>query len=83
MTHFYSGAFKLAVQTNTPVIPVCLTGTQDLLPKARFYLTPARIKMKILDPVFPDQFQGEMRHQNLKKRVKQQMGEHLTQMEGL
>jgi len=80
-THFYSGAFKLAVETNTPVIPVCLTGTQDLLPKGRFYITPARIKMKVLDPVFPDQFQGEMKHQTLKKQVKQQMNEHLTQMD--
>ena len=83
MTNFYSGAFKLAVQTNTPVIPVCLTGTQDLLPKGRFYLTPAKIKMKVLNPVFPDQFQGEMKHQTLKKVIKQQMDEHLTQMDGL
>jgi 1-acyl-sn-glycerol-3-phosphate acyltransferase len=81
LTHFYSGAFKLAVETNSPVIPVCLTGTQNLLPRGRHYLTPARIKMKVLDPVFPDQFQGEMKHQKLKKLVKQQMDEQLTKMD--
>lgn len=80
-THFYSGAFKLAVETNRPVIPVCLTGTQDLLPRGRFYLTPARIKTKVLAPVFPDQFQGAMKHQTLKKQIKQQMNEQLTQMD--
>ncbi|MCP3944571.1 MAG: 1-acyl-sn-glycerol-3-phosphate acyltransferase [Desulfobacteraceae bacterium] len=81
MTHFYSGAFKLAIQTNTPIIPVCLTGTQDMLPKGRLYLTPARIKMKVLAPVFPGEFQGEIKHHKLKKKVREQMDEHLTQMD--
>ena len=81
LAHFYSGAFKLAAETNNPVIPICLTGTQDLLPKGRYYMTPARIKMEVLDPIFPDQFQGKMKHQKLKKFVKQQMEEHLTKMD--
>lgn len=81
MTHFYSGAFKLAVQLNVPVIPVCLTGTQTLLPPGRYYLKPANIKMEILDPVFPDQFSGDLKHLTLKKHVKQIMENSIKKMD--
>ncbi len=56
LTRYYSGAFKLAVETNAPVIPVCITGTEMLLPPKRHYMKPARIRMKALDPVFPKAF---------------------------
>ncbi|MCG8634583.1 MAG: 1-acyl-sn-glycerol-3-phosphate acyltransferase [Desulfobacterales bacterium] len=81
MTRFYSGAFKLSVETGTPVIPVCLTGTQDLLPPNRGYMAPARIKMKVLDPVFPDEFSGEMKHRQMKKKVKALMEDYLALMD--
>lgn len=81
MTHFYSGAFKLAIENNVPVIPVCLIGTEALLPPNRFYLKPARIKMEILAPVLPDQFDGEMNHLAFKKHVKMLMENHIKQME--
>ena len=81
MTRFYSGAFKLAVEHHVPVIPVCITGTQDLLPPTRYYLKPARIKMHVLDPVRPDQFNGETGHLELQKAVKEKMARHLPRME--
>ena len=81
LTHFYSGAFKLAIEHNVPVIPICLTGTQVLLPPNRYYLAPAKIKMKILDPVFPDQFEGDMKHVAFKKHVKDLMAHSIKQMD--
>lgn len=81
MTRFYSGAFKMAVDNNVPVIPVCITGTQDLLPPGRRYLKPAKIRMEILDPVWPDRFDGDMRHLSLQKHVKEQMNQRILQMD--
>jgi 1-acyl-sn-glycerol-3-phosphate acyltransferase len=81
MTRFYSGAFKMAVEINAPIIPVCLTGTEDLLPPDRRYMAPARIKMKVLNPVFPDGFTGEIGHQALKKKVKGLMEDELLSMD--
>ena len=81
MNHFYSGAFKLAIENNVPVIPICLSGTQVLLPPNRYYLTPTKIKMKILDPVFPDQFAGNMKHVAFKKHVKNLMANSIKQMD--
>jgi 1-acyl-sn-glycerol-3-phosphate acyltransferase len=81
MMHFYSGAFKMAIENNVPVIPICLTGTELLLPPNRYYLTPAKIKMKVLNPIFPDQFTGNMRHVTFKKYVKDQMKYTIKQMD--
>lgn len=81
MIRFYSGAFKMAIENHVPVIPICLTGTQNLLPPGRYFLKPAKIKMEILEPVFPEGFQGETGHLLLKKHVKAKMAECLTKME--
>ena len=78
---FYSGAFKMAVEHKVPVIPICLTGTEDLLPPGRHYLKPARIKMEILEPVHPDGFSGEMAHIALQKCVKGKMSRCLARMD--
>lgn len=78
---FHVGAFKLAVQLNTPICPVCITGTQTLLKPGQFWLRPATIKMRLLSPVFPDRFCGERPHAQMRKHVRDQMIETLGQME--
>ncbi|MBF0201188.1 MAG: 1-acyl-sn-glycerol-3-phosphate acyltransferase [Desulfamplus sp.] len=80
MLRFYSGAFKMAIENHVPVIPICLTGTESLLPPGRWFLKPAKIRMQILEPVFPDDFQGETAHIMLKKDVKAKMAQCLVQM---
>ncbi|MCK5837809.1 MAG: hypothetical protein KAH09_11130, partial [Desulfobacula sp.] len=59
----------------------CLTGTQTLLPPHRYYLMPTKIKMEVLDPVFPDQFSGDMKHFVFKNHVKNIMENTLKQMD--
>lgn len=81
MTRFYSGAFKMAVENNVPVIPICLTGTEDLLPPRRSYIKPAKIKMEILNPVSPDRFTGDMKHIELQKHVKNIMAKCIAKMD--
>jgi 1-acyl-sn-glycerol-3-phosphate acyltransferase len=81
LTNFYSGAFKLAIENNVPIIPICLTGTGDLLPPNRPFLAPAKIKIQVLDQVWPDEFEGDMRHIKMKKYVKQLMDKKIKQMD--
>jgi 1-acyl-sn-glycerol-3-phosphate acyltransferase len=51
---FYDGAFKLAVETQKPIVPVVLLNTKNLLPaKPSMYFTPGKIIMQILPPVSP------------------------------
>jgi 1-acyl-sn-glycerol-3-phosphate acyltransferase len=50
---FKKGAFKLAVQTGLPVVPVCIAGSGKVLPPGHRLLRPGRIVLYLLDPVYP------------------------------
>lgn len=49
---FYDGAFRLAVDTGTPVIPAIIRNTGKVLPPGKpFYLWPHTLSMQFLEPV--------------------------------
>lgn len=49
---FYDGAFKLAVETNTAIIPAVIFNTRKVLPTEKiFYFWPQRIEMHFLEPI--------------------------------
>ena len=77
LQRFYSGAFRLAKETGTKVIPLCLTGTDTLLPPGRLWLCPARVRLQALEPVDPAEFPGENGHVEMRKAVKERMRRHL------
>jgi 1-acyl-sn-glycerol-3-phosphate acyltransferase len=79
MGRFYSGAFKLACHNRIPVVPICIRGSDRLLPPGRRWLAPARIRVTCLDPVDPDDFTGDLRHIALRKHVKTLMEDCLAQ----
>ena len=50
---FKTGAFKLALQTGVPIVPVALDGTYKLLEQQGWLLRPATIQVRIAPPVLP------------------------------
>lgn len=58
---FKDGAFQLAIETDSPVFPIVLAGTRDALPKHGL-IAPLRshVRVKVLDPVHPDEFHGNL-----------------------
>lgn len=80
MGRFYSGAFKISISTNYPVVPLCITGTGELLPPGRWYLKPAKVKIKALAPVYPDAFTGENGHIEMRKHVKALIADEVERM---
>jgi 1-acyl-sn-glycerol-3-phosphate acyltransferase len=49
---FYDGAFKLAIDTQKPIIPVVLLNTKKILPAyPSIYFQPGKIQMDILAPI--------------------------------
>jgi 1-acyl-sn-glycerol-3-phosphate acyltransferase len=49
---FYDGAFKLAVETNTAIVPAIIFNTKKALPVHKsFYFLPHSLKMHFLEPV--------------------------------
>jgi 1-acyl-sn-glycerol-3-phosphate acyltransferase len=54
LREFKMGAFTLAVQTGTPILPVALTGTMTALPKHGWVMRDrADVRIRLLDPIEP------------------------------
>jgi 1-acyl-sn-glycerol-3-phosphate acyltransferase len=54
---FKRGAFQLALQANVPLLPVLVDGTGGILPKhGLIFGSGHEIRIKVLDPVYPDSF---------------------------
>ena len=52
---FYDGAFKLAIATQKPIIPVVLLNTKKILPAYPImYLKPGKIQLHILPPILTE-----------------------------
>jgi 1-acyl-sn-glycerol-3-phosphate acyltransferase len=80
LQRFYSGAFKLAIETGAKIVPLCLSGTDELLPPGRWWLRPARVTLKALEPVDPKDFTGEGAHRLMCKVVQAMMARGLEEM---
>lgn len=58
---FKNGAFLLAVECGVPVIPIVVTGTATALPRHGLVFNQrAHCRVKVLPPVHPDQFDGDV-----------------------
>lgn len=60
---FKKGAFRLAMKTNRPIVPIIIDGTAKLLAKGDpcFKTTSQRVvSVKMLEPIYPDKFKDEM-----------------------
>lgn len=77
LQRFYSGAFRLAREAGVPVVPLCIAGTDRLLPPGRRWLSPARVRLRALPPVDPSRFAD---HGELRRHVKGEMAATLEAM---
>ncbi|WP_312640466.1 lysophospholipid acyltransferase family protein [Hydrogenoanaerobacterium sp.] len=51
---FKSGAFKIALKTKAPIIPVCIDGSYKVMEANGNWIRPAEVNVKILPPVFTE-----------------------------
>lgn len=55
--NFRYGAFKLAVDADTPIIPIVIDGTRPIMPKGSLQIGfRSHIRLKALPPVYPKDF---------------------------
>jgi 1-acyl-sn-glycerol-3-phosphate acyltransferase len=50
---FKLGAFKLSVETKTPLCPMAIRGTRQILPDLTYLLRPHPITVTVSDPLYP------------------------------
>jgi len=78
---FRSGAFYAAIQANVPIVPMCISGTYGFLPRGVKSFSYSPIKVKLLPPVYPDQYrEAEDGHRQMRKDVKEIMAKELEAM---
>ena len=53
---FKKGPFYLAMECGVPVVPVTIVGTHDLMPKARFQISPGTVKVIFHEAIAPTEF---------------------------
>lgn len=51
MLPFKDGAFRLAIESGVPILPLVLTGTRRALPKRGFMMRRADAMVRVLDPI--------------------------------
>ena len=80
LQRFYSGAFLLSLKLNLPLVPLCIIGTDTLLPPGTFRMRPAKVRMQALPPLDPADFIGEDGHILMRKQVKEMMAQKIREL---
>jgi 1-acyl-sn-glycerol-3-phosphate acyltransferase len=53
---FKKGPFYLAEECKVPIVPITISGTQEVMPKARFAIQPGTVTVQFHDPIEPTDF---------------------------
>jgi 1-acyl-sn-glycerol-3-phosphate acyltransferase len=77
---FHSGAFRISVATGVPIVPLCLTGTGQLLPPGRWWLAPAKVRLRALPARDPKAFSGPLAYRKLRDEVWSEMDKAVVEM---
>lgn len=71
---FHSGPFHISIETGIPIVPLCFSGTYELLPRGSMLIRPSKIRARILAPIYPDEYKNKQNaHIELRRAVKQIM----------
>jgi len=80
LQRFYNGAFWLAAGEQVPLVPLCINGTDRLLPPKRLWLRPTEITLRALPALDTGAYQDAREVRTLRKLVKRQLGQALDQI---
>jgi len=56
MGSFHGAAFRLALETKTPVVPICISGNEHIPPKGSLLLRPGTIRVRRLPSISWDDY---------------------------
>ncbi|OGV53117.1 MAG: hypothetical protein A2017_04565 [Lentisphaerae bacterium GWF2_44_16] len=77
---FKSGAFLLAAENNIPLVPVCMTGIEKFQTSTFPFIHPSTVTLRVLSPVFPENFEGELRSLEMRRHVKNMFMEAMNEL---
>jgi 1-acyl-sn-glycerol-3-phosphate acyltransferase len=80
MGAFHGAAFRLAIESHVPIVPLCISGSEQVMPKGASLLRPGTIRVRRLPAIPWDAYQG-LTAFAFKNRVWKIMDEELSRME--
>ncbi len=80
MGSFHGSAFRLALATKAPIVPICLSGTDVVMPKGSSLLYPGEVTLRRLPAIRWSEY-GELTAFALKNRVWKVIDRELSLME--
>lgn len=81
MGTFHGSAFRLALETRAAIVPLCISGSENIPPKGSSLLHPGIIRMRRLPAITWEEYK-DMTSFALKNRVRNIMDHELSAMEG-
>ena len=65
---FQRGAFRIAVETGTFIVPMAVIGADKIMKKGSFLLQPGKVRIYFSSPIDPRPFQKEENHLELSEK---------------
>ena len=81
ISEFKRGAFNLAVETGTQIVPVCVDGTTLINPKHTLFLRPGKVRCIIGDPIPVEQVQGNRNIRESALNLSQKIRKEVTSLQ--
>lgn len=76
---FKDGAFRLAIESGAPILPLAIHGTRTALRKHDWRLGDSRAEVRVLEPI-PTDGLGEDDIASLRERVRTRIADELSTM---
>ncbi len=80
MGPFHSALFRLALQTGAPIVPICISGSENKPQKGSAVMHPGLIRMRLLAPITEESYR-DMSPFKLKNFVRDRIAAELERME--
>ena len=80
MGPFHGAAFRLALKSKAPIVPLCISGNENIPPKGSLLLRPGTIRVRRLPAILWEDYK-DMNVFSLKNRVREIIGKELSLME--
>jgi 1-acyl-sn-glycerol-3-phosphate acyltransferase len=66
---FRTGAVRLAIEMGVPIVPMAVIGSKDSLPKGKLVMKPVRVKCRVGNPIYYDEYygKGEVPYKEIRK----------------
>ena len=78
--NFHGSAFRLALQAQAPIVPICISGNEKIPPRGSLLLRPGIIRVRRLPAILWDEYK-DMNVFSLKNRVREIISKELSLME--